>query len=80
MPGVKPARWRGRYHWITIVDVSRFPPDYLRELVDASYQRALRSLSKARQVEIIGARCVPALGETRRPRLIPAPRTASWSP
>jgi predicted DNA-binding protein (MmcQ/YjbR family) len=56
VPGVKPARWRGRYHWITIVDVSRFPPDYLRELVDASYQRALRSLSKARQVEILGAR------------------------
>src|SRR5579872_7369523 len=31
VPGVKPARWRGRYHWITIVDVSTFPADYLRE-------------------------------------------------
>lgn len=49
MPGVKPARYRGRYGWITIVDVSAFPPTYLRELVESSYLRALASLSKARQ-------------------------------
>jgi len=47
--GVKPARYRGRYHWITIVDVSAFPEPYLRELVEWSYRRAFRSLSKARQ-------------------------------
>ena len=39
MPGVKPARYRGRYGWITIVNVAAFPPDYLRELVEASYRR-----------------------------------------
>ena len=44
--GVKPARYRGRYGWITIVDVSAFPPDYLRELVRSSYERAFGSLSK----------------------------------
>jgi predicted DNA-binding protein (MmcQ/YjbR family) len=49
VPGVKPARYRGRYHWITIVNVSSFPALYLGELVDASYQRALGSLSKAKQ-------------------------------
>lgn len=49
MPGVKPARYMGRFHWITIVNVAAFPPDYLAELVDASYRRALASLSKARQ-------------------------------
>ena len=49
VPGVKPARYRGRYLWITIVDVSRFPPAYLRTLVEASYQRAFASLSKARR-------------------------------
>jgi predicted DNA-binding protein (MmcQ/YjbR family) len=38
--GVKPARWRGRFGWITIVDVSTFPGDYLRTLVEASYERA----------------------------------------
>ena len=27
MPGVKPARYRGRYYWVTIVDVRRFPAD-----------------------------------------------------
>ena len=49
VPGVKPARWRGRYHWITIVNVSAFPADYLRELVEASYLRALRGLSNSMQ-------------------------------
>jgi predicted DNA-binding protein (MmcQ/YjbR family) len=42
VPGVKPARWRGRYGWITIVDVTQFPAGYLRELVEASYVRASR--------------------------------------
>ena len=51
-PGVKPARYRGRFHWITIVDVRRFPPSYLTELVEWSYQRAFASLSKTKQVEI----------------------------
>jgi predicted DNA-binding protein (MmcQ/YjbR family) len=52
MPGVKPARYRGRFHWITIVDVARFPPAYLRELVEASYERALGALSRARRSAI----------------------------
>ena len=42
VPGVKPARWRGRYGWITVVDVAQFPQAYLRELVRASYERASR--------------------------------------
>ena len=49
VPGVKPARWRGRYGWVTIVDVDRFPSDYLAELVDASYRRALAGLSRKRR-------------------------------
>ena len=56
MPGVKPARYRGRYHWVTIVRVDEFPSSYLLELVEASYRRALESLSKAKQFEI----CVPS--------------------
>jgi predicted DNA-binding protein (MmcQ/YjbR family) len=39
-PGVKPARYRGRYGWVTIVHVAAFPSGYLRELIQASYQRA----------------------------------------
>ena len=50
--GVKPARYRGRYGWITIVDVQRFPAAYLRELVDWSYRNALSSLSRTRQLEL----------------------------
>jgi predicted DNA-binding protein (MmcQ/YjbR family) len=55
VPGVKPARYRGRFHWITIVNVPGFPADYLTELVGWSYQRAFASLSKARQIAIRGA-------------------------
>jgi predicted DNA-binding protein (MmcQ/YjbR family) len=49
VPGVKPARYRGRFGWITIVNVSTFPSGYLKELVEWSYQRAFTSLSKAKQ-------------------------------
>jgi predicted DNA-binding protein (MmcQ/YjbR family) len=51
-PGVKPARYRGRYYWVTIVDVSRFPAPYLTELVEWSYQRAFASLAKSKQIAI----------------------------
>ena len=53
IPGVKPARYRGRYHWITIVDVSNFPPDYLRELVTWSHRYALDGLSGARRRRLV---------------------------
>jgi len=49
VPGVKPARYRGRFCWITIVNVSAFPAGYLKELVEWSYQWAFASLSKTRQ-------------------------------
>lgn len=55
VPGVKPARYRGRFHWITIVNVAGFPAGYLQELVGSSYQRAVASLGKARQRSIRGA-------------------------
>ncbi len=54
VPGVKPARYRGRFHWITIVNVSGFPASYLMELVECSYGRAYASLSKARRTAIGG--------------------------
>jgi len=49
VPGVKPARYRGRHGWITIVDVSTFPSGYLQELVQASYERAFAPLRKTRR-------------------------------
>jgi predicted DNA-binding protein (MmcQ/YjbR family) len=55
MPGVKPARYMGRYHWITIVDALKFPEAYLRELVQCSYDRAFASLSKSKRTEITGS-------------------------
>jgi predicted DNA-binding protein (MmcQ/YjbR family) len=53
-PGIKPARWMGRWYWVTVVDVRRMPEDYLRELVRWSYGRALGSLSGKRRRELVG--------------------------
>jgi predicted DNA-binding protein (MmcQ/YjbR family) len=46
VPGIKPARYMGRFHWVSIVHPEMMPEDYLAELVGWSYQRALASLSK----------------------------------
>ena len=54
IPGIKPARYMGRYHWVTIVDVRSVPADYLAELVEWSYQKALGSLSKTRRTKLLG--------------------------
>lgn len=54
-PGIKPARWMGRWYWVTVVDVRRVPEDYLRELVDWSYRRARDGLSGKRRRELLGA-------------------------
>ncbi len=53
VPGVKPARYMGRFHWVTIVNVAAFPADYLEELLAWSYQKSLSSLSKARQAALL---------------------------
>ena len=55
IPGVKPARYRGRYGWITIVDVRAFPASYLKELVVASYQRVRGPLGRGRRRAVGGA-------------------------
>jgi predicted DNA-binding protein (MmcQ/YjbR family) len=40
VPGIKPARYLARYHWVTIVDVRTVPADYLQELIAWSHARA----------------------------------------
>jgi predicted DNA-binding protein (MmcQ/YjbR family) len=39
--GIKPARYMARLHWVTIVDVSAVPVDYLQELIAWSYTKAI---------------------------------------
>jgi predicted DNA-binding protein (MmcQ/YjbR family) len=53
IPGVKPARYMSRFHWVTVVDPASLPADYLRELVEWSHRRALASLSKARRARLL---------------------------
>jgi len=45
-PGIKPARYLHRFHWITIVKVDSMPTDYLQSLIQESYQKAVNGLSK----------------------------------
>lgn len=53
VPGIKPARYMGRFHWVSLVrDVHALPDAYLAELVEDSYRRALESLSKARRAAL----------------------------
>jgi predicted DNA-binding protein (MmcQ/YjbR family) len=52
VPGCKPARYRGRYHWLTILDVSAFPAGYLRELVTWSHHDAWHRLPRKLKAQI----------------------------
>ncbi len=52
VPGIKPARYMGRFHWITVVDPATVPRDYLLELLAWSHAKALGSLSAARRAAI----------------------------
>jgi predicted DNA-binding protein (MmcQ/YjbR family) len=47
VPGIKPARYMARFHWVTIVDVSAVPGDYLQELIAWSYTKAVTRGRKA---------------------------------
>jgi predicted DNA-binding protein (MmcQ/YjbR family) len=55
IPGIKPARWLARFHWVTLVDVRSVPEEYLHELVQWSYRKALDSLSKARRTALLSS-------------------------
>ena len=46
VPGIKPARYMARFHWVTIVDVRTVPADYLRELIGWSYAKAASALTR----------------------------------
>ena len=67
VPGIKPARYMGRFHWVTIVDVLTLPADYLKELIGWSYDKALAGLPKRRQAEVRAAAAVePVRGPGNR--------------
>lgn len=51
--GIKPARYMHRFHWVTVVNVKTMNEEYLKELVSWSYNKALASLPKKVQAEII---------------------------
>jgi len=48
MPGIKPARYLARFHWVTIVDVSAVPANYLQELITWSYDKAVTRTKRSR--------------------------------
>ncbi|HEY5971833.1 MAG TPA: MmcQ/YjbR family DNA-binding protein [Pseudoxanthomonas sp.] len=66
VPGIKPARWLGRYHWVSIVDARKMLEDYLRELVEWSYRHALGTLAKAKQAELAASKKAGDVGGAGR--------------
>ena len=52
-PGIKPARYMGRFHWVTIVKIENMPDDYLTELVEWSYKKSFSSLTQKKQKELL---------------------------
>lgn len=60
-PGIKPARYMHRFHWVTVVDVTSVNTAHIKTLVQWSYQKALSGLPKRTQRQIAGiARGEPA--------------------
>jgi predicted DNA-binding protein (MmcQ/YjbR family) len=55
IPGIKPARYMARFHWVTVVDPASLPADYLQELVAWSHSKALSALGKARRERLLAA-------------------------
>ncbi|GAA3925128.1 MmcQ/YjbR family DNA-binding protein [Litoribacillus peritrichatus] len=51
-PGIKPARYLQRFYWVTVVDVQTINEEYLKELVEWSYHKAVSGLPKKVQAEI----------------------------
>ncbi|OGB24518.1 MAG: hypothetical protein A3I66_10630 [Burkholderiales bacterium RIFCSPLOWO2_02_FULL_57_36] len=51
-PGIKPARYMGRFHWVTVVKIERMPDEYFIELITWSYQKAFSSLTRKKRNEI----------------------------
>ena len=50
--GFKPARYMGRFYWVSIVNVAHMNEDYLKSLIDYSYNHALKKLPKYKQAQI----------------------------
>lgn len=47
VPGIKPARYLAKFHWVTIVNVRTVPAHYLQELIAWSYNKAVTRHKKA---------------------------------
>lgn len=54
VPGIKPARYMARFHWVTIVDVRSVPDEYLQELIEWSYTKAVARPTKAVRRRVCG--------------------------
>jgi predicted DNA-binding protein (MmcQ/YjbR family) len=50
--GIKPARYMQRFHWISITQLNAMDSEYLKVLINDSYQKAFHSLSKKAQLAI----------------------------
>ncbi|MEH6493334.1 MmcQ/YjbR family DNA-binding protein [Halopseudomonas sp.] len=52
-PGIQPARYLQRFHWITLINVEQMPGEQLRGLIDWSYARALQTLPQRQREALL---------------------------
>jgi len=52
-PGIKPARYMHRFHWVSIINVNEMDEQYLKELINWSFDKALNSLPKKIQKQVL---------------------------
>ncbi|GAA6132744.1 MmcQ/YjbR family DNA-binding protein [Halopseudomonas sabulinigri] len=52
-PGIQPARYLQRFHWVTLVSVEQMPAEQLRALIDWSYQKALQALPQGQREALL---------------------------
>lgn len=50
VPGIKPARYMARFHWVTIVDVVGVPAMELRDMIAWSHAAAMTRTHPARRL------------------------------
>ena len=50
--GFKPARFMGRFYWVSVVNIESLNDEHLKSFIEYSYQAALGSLPKYKQAII----------------------------
>ena len=66
-PGVRPAAYLARAHWVSLEQLNTLPDSELRELIAESYRLVWEKLSRKRQTELQGNKAAIAADKQAQP-------------